>query len=179
MNKKALFSLATVTILCLGSSNTLNAEASSLNHIEAKNQRTGQNQVKKTLILDEILGDKNKSNFKEFNDPFYVTWLGDNYGVICRYDPYMKNGIVTKNPTYVFGGMNYSIKSSTFGEAFVRVKDIDTGEVYLSKQLPQNYSDQELKLTFPKDTKISIQVTAPKSSGDCKLERFTLTLDDI
>lgn len=134
--------------------------------------------IKKTVILDDAFTSKYESEFTEFNDPNYVGWLGGVNGLRLNYDPLMQNGVINKKTIYVFGGMNYSINSSQFRNVFVRIKDLDTGEVYLSQKLPEDYIDPELKMKFPKDTKISIQLTSP-TGGDSRIFRFTFTLDDI
>lgn len=168
-------------LLCSGTNSLLNVTATAdTSNSYYKNIDSEKKHSKKSLILDEIFEFEEKSNFKAFNDPSYVGWLGDigDQNVRLNYDPLMKNGIINKNPIYVFGGMNYSIKSDHYKNAFVRIKDVATGAVYLSAKLPENYTDPELTFRASRDTQISIQITSP-TGGDSKLHRFTLTLDDF
>ena len=86
----------------------------------------------------------------------------------------MDNGIITKNSLSVLGGMNYSIKSAASRDGLIRIKDINTGEIYLSETLSQKFTDPALNFTFPKDAQVSIQLTAPVR--DVKLFRLCITL---
>lgn len=138
----------------------------------AKNQ-----QSKEVLILDDSFKNEDESFFKVFNDPFYVTWV-EGESVILRYDPNLQNGIVTKNPINVFGGMDYIIKARQSSSAMVRIKDAETGDIYLSKYLPVNNYEDELNVRFNKDTQVNIHLTSP-GTGDSKVFRFTFILKDL
>lgn len=186
MKKIVIITLAWVTLLGIGINKTMNAKASEITNNEHKeinyqNIISIEKQIKKTTILDDAFKSEAEGNFETLNDPFYSAWAsiaGELPFLRLNYDPSMQNGVITKNPFYVFGGMNYSLKAQQYSNVFVRIKDINTGEVYLSKKLPEDYTEPGLKLNFPKDTQVSIQLTSP-TGGDSKIYRFTLTLDDI
>lgn len=118
------------------------------------------------VFEDDFLSEK-ESAFKAVasNDSFqWVRWKsnGDENGVNVL-DSRRGFGVMLKQPLSVLGDTDYGIYvDSTLG-GIVEIKDVDTGEVYLSKDF-SNDPTQKIPVSFSKDANISIRLTSSRNN---------------